>query len=171
MRPSKCLRVCIQQKHCRIRRFEFSQNPPSGGFCVRIAGMEKVKNHKDFAIIRTKAGFGLKTKKAFKKGDFIIEYIGIKKTNKSVEEDTTKYLFELDNRYTIDGSPRWNIARYINHSCVPNAEVDIIKGKIKISAIKNIAAGEEINYDYGKEYFDEFIKPIGCICTKHQKKK
>lgn len=133
--------------------------------------MQKVKNHEDFKIFRSKAGFGLKTKKAFKKGDFVIEYIGIKKTNKSVEYDTTKYLFELDKSYTIDGSPRWNIARYINHSCLPNAEVDIVKGEIRVYAIKKIEAGEEITYDYGKEYFDEFIKPYGCRCPKHLKKK
>ncbi len=133
--------------------------------------MNKVKNHADFSIFKSKAGFGLKTKKPLKKGDFIIEYVGIKKKNAEVEEDTTKYLFELDKKYTIDGSPRWNIARYINHSCAPNAEVEISAGHIDIMAIKNIEAGEEITYDYGKEYFDEFIKPVGCICTKCQKKK
>lgn len=124
---------------------------------------------KTFSIFRSRNGLGLKAKKAFKKGDFVIEYIGKKKTNKSVEYDTTKYLFELNNRYTIDGSPRWNLARYINHSCAPNCEVDVIRGKIEISAIKRIEPGDEITYDYGKEYFDEFIKPFGCNCEKHKK--
>lgn len=125
----------------------------------------------NFRVFRSLAGFGLKTKKSYKKGDFVIEYIGIKKKNKDVEEDTTKYLFELNNKYTIDGSPRWNIARYINHSCRPNCEVDIIKGQIKIFAIKDIKEGEELTYDYGKEYFNEFIKPYGCICEKCKIKK
>ena len=128
----------------------------------------KIKNP-DLQVFKSDAGFGLKAKKEFKKGDFIIEYIGIKKTNKEVENDTTKYLFEINNKFTIDGSPRWNLARYINHSCRPNSEVDIVKGKIIISAIKKIAIGEEINYDYGKEYFNEFIKPFGCKCNKCKK--
>lgn len=127
-----------------------------------------VENAKDFKIIKSpNRGFGLTCKKTLKKGDFVIEYIGIKKTNKEVEEDTTKYLFELNNKYTIDGSPRWNLARYINHSCDPNCEVDVIAGrKIEIYAIKSIEPGTELTYDYGKEYFDEFIKPIGCKCEK-----
>jgi len=134
----------------------------------------QIKKNKNFTIIKAKkgAGFGLKTNILFKKGDFIVEYIGVKKLNKDIEYHTGKYLFEVDDTYTIDGSPRWNIARYINHSCRPNSEVEIDKnGKIIIEAIKNIEVGEEITYDYGKEYFNEFIKPIGCKCVKCISKK
>ncbi len=128
---------------------------------------------KKFTVIKARkgAGFGLKTKVPFKKGDFVIEYVGIKRKNKDIEYHTGKYLFEVDDKFTIDGSPRWNLARYINHSCRPNAEVEIDKnGKILIEAIKNIKEGEEVTYDYGKEYFNEFIKPIGCKCEKCIKK-
>lgn len=130
-----------------------------------------VDNAKDFKIIRAQKGLGmgLSTEKSIEKGQTIIEYIGIKKANKEVENDTTKYLFEINSKYTVDGSPRWNIARYINHSCRPNAEADIVKGRILIKAIKNIPAGDEITYDYGKEYFNEFIKPYGCKCVKCKK--
>jgi SET domain-containing protein len=134
----------------------------------------KIKKNKDLVVIKAEkgAGFGIKTKKPFKKGDFIIEYVGIKRLNKDIEYHTGKYLFEVDDKYTIDGSPRWNLARYINHSCRPNAEVEITKdGKILIQSIKNIKEGEEITYDYGKEYFNEFIKPIGCKCVKCINKK
>lgn len=111
------------------------------------------------------SGLGLFAEKDIKKGDYIIEYIGIVRPNKEVEGNTTKYLFEVNNRVTIDGSPRWNTARYINHSCKKgNAESDIIRSQVYIKAIKNIAKGDEITYDYGKEYFDEFIKPYGCMC-------
>ncbi len=131
--------------------------------------MQKVKNHADFKVFRSKAGFGLRALRPFRKGEQVIEYIGIKRKNADVEENTTKYLFDLDNGYTIDGSPRWNIARYINHSCVPNAESDVVRGRVFISAIKPIAAGDEITYDYGKEYFDEFITKEKCLCPKHHK--
>jgi hypothetical protein len=66
---------------------------------------------------------------------------------------------------TTDGSVRRNTARYINHSCKPNAVPYDVGGKIHIYARKNIQPGEEITYDYGKEYFDIFLKPIGCKCA------
>jgi SET domain-containing protein len=135
----------------------------------------KSKTQKDerFKVIKAGKGlgFGLKTNIPFKKGDFVIEYVGIKRTNKEVEDHTGKYLFEINNKFTIDGSPRYNTARYINHSCAPNCEVEIKKGKIMIMAIKKITAGQELTYDYGKEYFDEFIKPVGCKCVKCLNKK
>jgi hypothetical protein len=85
-------------------------------------------------------------------------------SNKEADELWTKYLFEVNNRWTIDGSTRRNVARYINHSCKPNAETDIKKHKIIITAIKGIQPGEEITYNYGRNYFNAFIKPHGCKC-------
>jgi hypothetical protein len=75
-------------------------------------------------------------------------------------------MYEVNSRWTIDGSPRSNTARYANHSCRPNAESDLVKGKVIIRAIKGIDPGEEITYDYGRAYFDLVIKPIGCKCPK-----
>ena len=67
----------------------------------------------------------------------------------------------------IDGKPKWNKAGYINHSCVPNCEAEISKGRIFISAIKNVKEGDELTYDYGKEYWLEHCQP--CRCPKHAK--
>ena len=112
------------------------------------------------------AGLGLFAEDPIKKGEFIIEYTGEILTGKESDEASGKYLFEVSSKKTIDGSGRENKARYINHSCRPNAEVDIKKGKVLIFAKRNIKAGEEISYDYGKEYFDEYLKPHGCKCEK-----
>ena len=109
-------------------------------------------------------GLGLFATVPIKKGDFIIEYIGERITAKEADTRLTRYLFEIDDTHTIDGATRKNTARYINHFCKPNAEVEIEDGSINIYAIKNIKAGEEIGYDYGTEYVDEFIKPYGCKC-------
>src|SRR6202011_4105279 len=70
-------------------------------------------------------------------------------------------------------SVRENIARYINHACKPNAESDVRprKRKVFIRAIKNIEPGEEINYDYGTDYFKAYLKPIGCKCHACEKKR
>jgi len=68
---------------------------------------------------------------------------------------------------------RKNVARYINHACKPNAESDVRprKRKVFIRAIKNIEPGEEINYDYGTDYFKAYLKPIGCKCAACEKKR
>lgn len=118
----------------------------------------------EFKIGRSKTGLGLYTKRPYKTGEFVIEYTGKRIPNSIADKLPTKYLFEIDDEWTIDGSPRSNIARYINHSCAPNCESDIFDGKILISAIRDIEAGEELSFDYGEEYFDEFIKPHGCKC-------
>jgi len=117
------------------------------------------------------AGLGLFAKEKIEEGDYIIDYVGEILSNAECEFHPGKYLFEVDDHFTIDGSDRENVARYINHSCDPNAEVEIEKGEINIYAVKDIESGEEIAYDYGKEYFDEFIRPIGCQCKKCIKKK
>jgi hypothetical protein len=68
---------------------------------------------------------------------------------------------------------RANVARYINHACKPNAESDVKprKRKVVIRAIKNIEPGDEINYDYGTDYFKAYLKPIGCKCDACEKKR
>ncbi len=97
-------------------------------------------------------------------------WISKKKKDDAIEN---KYLFELNDRWTIDGSVRKNVARYINHACKPNAESDVRprKRKVFIRAIKNIEPGEEINYDYGTDYFKAYLKPIGCKCAACEKKR
>ncbi|MDX6530294.1 MAG: uncharacterized protein QOH41_2584 [Blastocatellia bacterium] len=100
------------------------------------------------------------------KGTRIIEYTGPRITNEEFERREGKYFFGLNSKWTIDGSPRSNIARYINHSCRPNAEALISGGRVWIWSRKKIKAGEEIAYDYGKDYFEDIIKPMGCRCEK-----
>jgi uncharacterized protein len=121
---------------------------------------------KPFRVGRSRTGLGLFATAPIKKGSFIIEYKGPKVDNKTADELDNKYLFEINSRWTIDGSGRRNTARYINHSCRPNAESDVKKHKVIIRAIRNIEPGAEITYDYGKDYFDTFLKPIGCRCPK-----
>jgi SET domain-containing protein len=77
----------------------------------------------------------------------------------------------VNSRWTIDGSPRSNTARYINHSCRPNADPMIRDRRIWIKAIRNIEPGDEITYDYGKDHFNAYIKPHGCRCDKCRAKR
>jgi hypothetical protein len=125
--------------------------------------MKKGKVAKDTIPKRSSAGLGLFAGEDINKGDFIIEYVGEVLTRKAADDRGGKYLFETSSNRVIDGKDRSNKARYINHACKPNAEVEIERGHINIYAIKNIKKGDEINYDYGKEYTDEYCKP--CLCA------
>ena len=110
------------------------------------------------------------------KGARIIEYVGEKITkteagrrvdasiarNQQNHTDGAVYIFELNKRYDIDGDVPYNLARHINHSCDPNAETEIIRGKIWIIAIKDINKGDEILYNYGYDIEDYQQHP--CFC-------
>jgi uncharacterized protein len=124
------------------------------------------KTNLPYIVKRSSAGLGLYATQPFKRTDFIIEYTGEAITHTEADRRRGKYLFILSDEIVIDGKGRENIARYINHSCTPNAEaeVDEDEGKIRILAKKKILPGEEITYDYGKTYIDEYIAPHGCRC-------
>ena len=137
--------------------------------------MPAISKNKPYRVGRSPTGLGLFATKLIKKGTKIIRYFGPILDSKKKKDDAieNKYLFELNNRWTIDGSVRKNVARYINHACKPNAESDVKprKRKVIIRAIKNIEPGDEINYDYGTDYFKAYLKPIGCKCVACEKKR
>jgi len=137
--------------------------------------MPAISSNKPYRVGRSRTGLGLFATKPIKKGAKIVRYFGPLLDSKKKKDDAieNKYLFELNGRWTIDGSVRENIARYINHACRPNAESDVSprKRKVVIRAIKNIEPGEEINYDYGTDYFKAYLKPIGCKCAACEKKR
>jgi len=137
--------------------------------------MPAISSNKPYRVGRSRTGLGLFATKPIKKGAKIVRYFGPLLDSKKKKDDAVenKYLFELNGRWTIDGSVRENIARYINHACKPNAESDVKprKRKVIIRAIKNIEPGEEINYDYGTDYFKAYLKPIGCKCDACEKKR
>ena len=137
--------------------------------------MPAISPNKPYRIGRSRTGLGLFATQPIKKGAKIVRYFGPLLDSRKKKDDAieNKYLFELNSRWTIDGSVRENVARYINHACRPNAESDVRprKRKVVIRAIKNIEPGEEINYDYGTDYFKAYLKPIGCKCDACEKKR
>src|SRR5258707_6106954 len=118
-----------------------------------------------FRIGRSATGLGLFATKVIKRAGYIATYrgrvIAVEEAERR-ERLGAKYMFELNSRWTIDGSPRWNVARYMNHSCWPNAKPITRNSRIVFVALRSIAPGEEITYDYGREYFDYFIRNGGC---------
>ncbi len=89
--------------------------------------MTSIPSNKPYRVGRSRTGLGLFATKPIKKGSKIIRYFGPLLDSKKKKDDAieNKYLFELNNRWTIDGSVRKNVARYINHACRPNAESDV----------------------------------------------
>ena len=112
---------------------------------------------------------GLCASKDIGPGIKIIEYVGKlitkKETLQNSKFDNKKdiYLFNINEKYDLDGDFDWNTARLINHSCNPNCEV-VGKGlKLWISSLKKIKKGEELTYDYGFGY-DSDYKQFPCKC-------
>lgn len=115
-------------------------------------------------VKRAATGLGLFAVQKIAAKQRIIEFTGRLITTEDRYQNGGKYLFEVDEDWAIDGRSRSNLARYINHSCRPNAIAYVTGKRIWIWSRRSIQAGEEITLNYGKQYFDQFIKPIGCKC-------
>ncbi len=121
-----------------------------------------------FRVKKSRAGLGLFAQTPVKRGEFVIEYFGPILTDEEAERKGGKYLIDIaGTKLNIDGSTRENLARYINHSCKPNCEAVAEGKRVFIYAIRSIKVGDELSYDYGKDYYDDMIKPRGCKCGNH----
>ena len=98
-------------------------------------------------------GTGGYARQALTTGSRVIEYVGdrIDKAEAARRcEAGNVYVFHLDDTWDLDGDVPWNPARFLNHSCDPNCEAEIdADGHIWIHARRDIAAGEELTFNYG----------------------
>jgi SET domain-containing protein len=122
----------------------------------------------NYALVvrRSRTGRGLFTSDPIERGRCIAEYKGRVLSEAATYTSKSKYLFAVSKTKTIDGWEKRNIARYINHSCRPNCEIEIWRGRVYVLAKRAIKPGEELAYDYCSEYFDAHIRPKGCKCSK-----
>ena len=124
---------------------------------------------RSFRVGRSRTGLGLFASEPIAKGALIVEYRGRRIPTPRAQEIErqrgSKYMFEIDARWTIDGSSRRNLARYVNHSCEPNAEAELVRGRMMYRALQTIPASEEITIDYGEEYYDLYLAKPGCRCA------
>jgi SET domain-containing protein len=111
------------------------------------------------------AGKGLFAAIDLKQGMRIIQYLGERisrqESERRLAEDNV-YIFELNEHYALDGKSPKNLARYINHSCDPNCEVENTGRTIWIVAARHIQEGEELSYDYGYEVKNYEDNPCNC---------
>jgi len=127
------------------------------------------KAAKPYRVGRARTGLGLFATAPIEKRTLVLEYKGRRIPTKLAQEiekrRANKYLFEINSRWTIDGSSRRNLARYVNHACEPNTEAELIRGRMMFRAVKAIAPGDEITLDYGEEYVDLYFGKTGCLCA------
>ena len=121
-------------------------------------------------------GTGVFAKTKVPKDKKVIEYIGEKITkkesarrsialiekNRGSETDGAVYIFEVNKRHDIDGNIPENTARFINHSCDPNCEPDVIKNRVWLISTRKIKKGEELSYNYGFDLDD--YEEHQCSC-------
>jgi SET domain-containing protein len=95
----------------------------------------------------------------------IIEYLG-RKIDKQESlrqcELENPYIFSLTDEEDLDGNVDWNPARWLNHSCAPNAEARIDGDRVWIVALRDIGAGEEITFNYNYDLQDYREHPCRC---------
>lgn len=131
-----------------------------------------------WAVIRGSAihGRGLFARQPIPKGTRIIEYVGeritkaegFRRSAAQIERNRRNgthgavYIFELNKTTDIDGNVAWNPARLINHSCHPNCQTHIIRGRVWIESLRLIEAGEELSYDYGYDLDHWQEHPCRC---------
>lgn len=120
-------------------------------------------------------GKGVFANEFIETGTKVVEYIGEKITKKESDKrgweqmeksqktgEAGVYLFTLNNRFDVDGNFEFNDARLINHSCDPNCEAYVTKGRIWIWSIRDIEKDEELSFNYG---FDlENFEDHPCRC-------
>lgn len=109
-------------------------------------------------------------------GEQILEYEGeritwkeaVRRENLKEPGDFHTFFFSLESGKIIDGGSNGNDARWINHSCEPNCEAREEDGRVFIYALRDIARGEELNYDYGlvleERHTPALKKAYECRC-------
>jgi uncharacterized protein len=109
-------------------------------------------------------------------GETLIEYVGqviswpeaLRRHPHDPAHPQHTFYFHIDENHVIDAKYGGNSSRWINHSCQPNCEADEEGGRVFIKALRDIAAGEELFYDYGliidARYTPKLLADYPCWC-------
>ncbi len=121
-------------------------------------------------------GKGVFALRPLAKGEAVIEYTGevitwreaLRRHPHDPNDPNHTFYFHIDDRHVIDANVGGNAARWINHACSPNCEADEQDGRVFIKALRKIAPGEELFYDYGltidERYTPALKKQYVCRC-------
>lgn len=121
-------------------------------------------------------GKGVFALQDFAEGEWVIEYKGeviswkeaLRRHPHDPSQPNHTFYFHIDDKHVIDGNVDGNSSRWINHCCDPNCEADEENGRVFIKTLRNILAGEELNFDYGlvidERYTAKLKAEYACWC-------
>ncbi|MEW6704715.1 MAG: SET domain-containing protein-lysine N-methyltransferase [Pseudomonadota bacterium] len=121
-------------------------------------------------------GKGVFARRPIEPGETIVEYKGelitwteaLKRHPHDPKDPNHTFFFHIDDKRVIDGKVNGNAAKWINHACDPNCEAEEDGDRVFIKAIRPIAPGEELFYDYGliidERYTPKLKKQFACHC-------
>ncbi len=121
-------------------------------------------------------GRGVFAQRPIAAGERVIEYVGeiiswdeaVRRHPHDPEQPDHTFYFHLDDERVIDGRVGGNTSRWINHSCAPNLEADDSGGRVVLHALRDIAPGEELYFDYGlvieERHTSSLKKRFACRC-------
>uniref|UniRef100_A0A8C0FFR3 Histone-lysine N-methyltransferase NSD3 n=1 Tax=Bubo bubo TaxID=30461 RepID=A0A8C0FFR3_BUBBB len=154
---------CGLESECLNRMLQYECHPqvcPAGERCQNQCFTKRL--YPDAEIIKTdRRGWGLRTKRNIKKGEFVNEYVGelideeecrlrIKRAHEN--SVTNFYMLTVTKDRIIDAGPKGNYSRFMNHSCNPNCETQkwTVNGDIRVGlfALCDIPAGMELTFNY-----------------------
>ena len=134
-------------------------------------------NHRRIQIRRSGVhGKGVFALQDIAEGEDLIEYVGEviswaeaeRRHPHDPQNPNHTFYFHIDEDHVIDGLHGGNASRWINHSCAPNCEADQQGSRVFIRALRAIAAGEELNFDYGliidERYTPKLKAEYACWC-------
>ncbi|KHN77835.1 putative histone-lysine N-methyltransferase lin-59 [Toxocara canis] len=155
----ECTSSCSRGAHCSNKRI-FRRE------CVDKLSLFETNNGR---------GFGVRTDVPIQKGQFVCEYVGEvvstetfdARNERSYRAYRNHYALNLCPGFVIDAYRKGNMARFVNHSCAPNCEMQrwSVNGQHRIGlfALRSIDKGEELTYDYNWDSFDFYgVTPCSC---------
>ena len=171
------MRTCAHtQAHTYARPYEFT--------LPNFSDVSKKASLADARRIQTRRsgvhGKGVFALRDLARGEVIVEYVGAIISWKEAQrrhphnpsDPNHTFYFHIDEERVIDALYGGNSSRWINHSCDPNCEADEQDGRVFITALRDIAAGEELNYDYGliidERYTPKLKAEYPCWCGARQ---
>lgn len=140
--------------------------------------MAKLEKKRRRVVVRNSSihGRGVFALRRIPKGTRIIEYKGKLITDKEADRRYSRVhehsphtmLFSLEGGWVIDATRRGNSARWINHSCAPNCDIEEEGRRIFIESRRDIHPGDELTYDYNLQIGEKHTKAAkrehACFC-------
>ncbi|XP_068471510.1 uncharacterized protein [Phaseolus vulgaris] len=169
------------QKLCSQGLTKFSDLDMEHNCRKEYTRYKQAKGWKHLVVYKSRIhALGLYTSRFISRGEVVVEYIGEivglrvadkrekdYQSGKKLQDKSACYFFRIDKEHIIDATRKGGIARFVNHSCLPNCVAKVItvrhEKKVVFFAERDIFPGEEITYDYHFNHEDE--GKIPCYCN------